>query len=259
MPDAARGEDFSAKLPRREMEGERDPSSRSENGGECFMCQAHFQKAVASGPPSRNSVEIWRFPDISGGEELLDTEEKRRLDAYRSPTARRLFLSGRAGVRLVAARYCGLAPGSFRVRCDERGKPAFIGQPDLHFNLSHSGDVALAAFSGAPVGLDIECRGRSRDFAAIARRFFLPEEAEAVLRSGENREDVFLKIWTAKEAIVKLSGKGLAGGLALARTTPDGQGFLGDQAVWLRHFLSDGYHGTAASFLPFEVKGWFDL
>ena len=170
-----------------------------------------------------------------------------------------MFLAGRTGVRLVAARHTGLAPGSLRMGSDERGKPFFAGLRDLHFNLSHSGEAVMAAFSGVPVGLDIECRGRSRDFAGIARRFFLPGEADAVLNSGSDQEDVFLKIWTAKEAIVKLSGEGLAGGLSLAGMTPDGRGFLGDKQVCLRHFNSDGCSGTVASFFPFEVKGWFDL
>ena len=145
------------------------------------------------------------------------------------------------------------------MRIDERGKPTFVEPGDLHFNLSHSQGAIMAAFSSDPVGLDIEGCGHSRDFAAIARRFFFPEEAEAVLQSGNDREAAFLRIWTAKEAIVKLSGEGLAGGLALARTTPDGQGFLGENPICLRQFVSEGYYGAVASFFPFEVKGWFDL
>ena len=224
-----------------------------------IMYQVTFQNAGYSSSLPSGTVDIWRLSGLSGGEEILDDGERRRLDSYVSPEARRLFLAGRAGVRQVAARYSGLASGSLRMRCDERGKPTLIDPEGLHFNLSHSGGTALAAFSSAPVGVDIERRGRSRDFAAIARRFFLHDEAEAVLRSDVDREEVFLRIWTAKEAIVKLSGKGLAEGLALARTTSDGRGFLGDQDVCLQPFCFDGHVGTVAAFFPFEVKGWFDL
>ena len=223
------------------------------------MHHPHFQTPAESSLPPQGAVEVWRFSDHSEREYLLDEEERRRLDAYAAPQARRLFLAGKAGVRLVASRYSRLPPGSLRLQCDEQGKPSFVEPHGLHFNLSHSGGVAMAAFSAAPVGLDIECRGRARDFAAIARRFFLPEEADAVLHPGGDQEDVFLRIWTAKEAIVKLSGKGLSGGLALARTTPDGRGFLGERAVYLQEFYSDGCFGSVASFFPFEVKGWFDL
>ena len=36
------------------------------------------------------------------------------------------------------------------------GKPFFSEREDLHFNLSHSGDLALCALDGAPVGADIQ-------------------------------------------------------------------------------------------------------
>lgn len=223
------------------------------------MYQASFQDPGEPSLPLRGAVDIWNFRAQAGGAEILDEDERRRLDVYKSPQARQLFLSGRAGVRLVAARYSGLAPEGFRLRSDAQGKPSFVPQEDLHFNLSHSGDIVMAAFSSDPIGLDIECCGRSKDFQAIACRFFLPEEADFVSQAGADCEEVFLRIWTAKEAIVKLTGEGLAGGLAMVRTTPDGQGFLGDQVVYLRQFVAGNCYGTAASFFPFEVKGWFDL
>ena len=223
------------------------------------MSEARFHRLEQPDVPSRGSIDIWRFSEISQRENFLDDEERQRLAAYRSPQAQQVFLTGRAGVRLVAARYGGLEPGAVRVRADKNGKPAFVEPQALHFNLSHSGGDVMAAFSGDPVGFDIERRGRAREFEAIAKRFFLPEEAEAVLNAGGGREDVFLKIWTAKEAMVKLTGEGLASALTLARYGPDGQGFLGECPVHLRQFYSGSCCCTVASFFPFEVKGWFDL
>ena len=36
------------------------------------------------------------------------------------------------------------------------GKPFIVDHPNIHFNLSHSGDVAICAVSNQPVGIDIE-------------------------------------------------------------------------------------------------------
>lgn len=223
------------------------------------MDDVSFERADGCSAPVAGRVAVWRLRLVPGAEEILEDEERARLAGYASAEARGVFLAGRAGVRLVAGRYSGLAPEAVRMGCDERGKPFFEAPRDLHFNLSHSGGAVMAAFSRVPVGLDIERRGRSRDFQAIARRFFLPAESAAVLEAGSSREDVFLRIWTAKEAIVKLSGDGLGTGLALVGTAPDGQGFLGDRRIYLRRFFSDGCIGTVASFSPFEVKDWFDL
>lgn len=218
-----------------------------------------FQKAEFYCLPTAGCVSVWRFGAGSGSEGILGDAERKRLGACVSPEVRRLFLDGRAGVRVVAGRCGGIPPEAVLLRSDERGKPFFDAPLGLHFNLSHSGGVAMGAFSAEPVGLDIELRGRRRDFSAIARRFFHRSESDAVLRAGGGAEDVFLRIWTAKEAIVKLSGTGLAAGLELAGTDSSGCGFFGDRAVHLRRFISGDCFGTVASFSPFEVKGWFDM
>jgi len=193
------------------------------------------------------------------GDEILDADERRRLAAFRSQPARRQFLSGRTGVRMAASAYGPTTPSGVGIRCDVDGKPRIVVPEDLHFSISHSGECVLAAFSRAPVGLDYEQSGRSRNFEAVARRFFQPDEAGEVLGAGAESEAVFLKIWTAKEAIVKLVGAGLANGLEKARTTPDGGGFWGEREVCLLPFVGEDGIGTVASFEPFVVKDWFDL
>ena len=36
------------------------------------------------------------------------------------------------------------------------GKPYFPGEPELHFNVSHSGGLALCGAGEAPLGVDVE-------------------------------------------------------------------------------------------------------
>lgn len=89
------------------------------------------------------------------------------------------------------------------------GKPVFVENKDVHFNLSHSGDYVALAYGDAPLGVDIERVARAD--LKIAKRFFAKEEYEHLAeREEEEQADLFARIWTAKEAVVKASGKGLS-------------------------------------------------
>lgn len=96
----------------------------------------------------------------------------------------------------------------------EHGKP-FLREGGPAFNLSHSGDAALVALAtDGELGVDLERRGRRRNHLALAERYFCAAEAQALaLCTGEAREALFLELWTAKEAVLKALGRGLAFGL----------------------------------------------
>ncbi|MER7848012.1 4'-phosphopantetheinyl transferase superfamily protein [Kitasatospora sp. NPDC096077] len=84
--------------------------------------------------------------------------------------------------------------------------------PGLHFNLSHSGELALLAVAPRPVGVDVELVRSGRDVDRLSRRFFPAPERELVARGGR---PAFARLWTRKEACVKAVGGRLAEGLAL--------------------------------------------
>ena len=84
------------------------------------------------------------------------------------------------------------------------GKPYFPAAPWLYCSVSHSGDVWLCACSDTPVGVDIQ-RIQPTRTTALARRFFHPDE---IARLDTHPDDFFL-IWTAKEACVKRTGRGI--------------------------------------------------
>lgn len=203
-------------------------------------------------PPARlvaGEVHVWRF---GVGDELSDAEREAAAK-FLNVSAREAFVAGRSGIRRAAAIYTGLDPRDLVVSTSATGKP-FFENADLHFNVSHSGGVVVAAVSGSPVGIDIEVPGRCRDFLEIARRFFHPDEADRC--SGE---DEFLRLWTAKEAMLKLAGTGLSGGIADARPEAGGRGKVGGRGVWLERFRVGPCVGAVASFQSFEVKGWFQI
>ena len=92
-------------------------------------------------------------------------------------------------------------------------------QTKLHASLSHSQDwVACVVSHSAHCGIDIEQRQPNPSYLAIAQRFFHPQEYLWLLNEPESsRFEVFVDVWTRKEASVKAWHVGLAHHLASIR------------------------------------------
>ena len=76
---------------------------------------------------------------------------------------------------LAAAEHWGLSPLP-QIARREGGKPYFPNHDGRHFNLSHSGDRALCALDGAPVGVDIQLVKEWRP--SLPRRVCAPAELD---------------------------------------------------------------------------------
>lgn len=112
----------------------------------------------------------------------------------------------------------GLRPGCALELCrDERGRPRLDPPHGGHdCNWSHSGEALLVALgAGVRVGADLE-RIRPRPRAqALAERYFTAPEARwlATHRQHAELDRAFLRLWCAKEAVLKAHGHGLSFGL----------------------------------------------
>lgn len=130
---------------------------------------------------------------------------------------------------------------------DPGGKPTLGPDAPWHFNISNTQHLTLAAFAQKEVGLDVEHLERQVRAADLARRFFADAEAAWVCQAPSGEEVWrFLRLWTAKEALVKLHGCGLRG-LSQARVQlPESahaeirRGSLGARSAVLRHLLWPG-------------------
>jgi 4'-phosphopantetheinyl transferase len=144
---------------------------------------------------------------------LLAADERARAERFYFEPHRQRYARTHAASRLLIARYLGAAPAALVIAPDAGGRPILPSPAArLHFNLSHSGDVALVAVaSSAPVGVDVEVVRDVPDFAAIARRHFAPTEVEHLLRLAPAEQLAgFYVTWTRKEAFVKALGLGLS-------------------------------------------------
>lgn len=132
--------------------------------------------------------------------------------AYRSE-------QGRQPLRQILGRYLACAADAVQLVESSHGRPELASTPTLplHFNWSHSGQRALVAVARTTQpGIDLEQHGRRprHRVDAIARRFFAPGEiAFLAALAPERKEAAFLRLWTAKEALLKAHGQGLSYGL----------------------------------------------
>lgn len=95
-----------------------------------------------------------------------------------------------------------------QIALGEHGKPFFPQLPHIHFNLSHCKHAVACAVSCHEVGIDIESV-RQQFNQQLARYVLTDTELEQVMSSTQP-ELTFIRFWTLKESIVKLTGKGIS-------------------------------------------------
>lgn len=143
---------------------------------------------------------------------------------------------------------------------DARSRPRLAaGRGDIGW--SHTGERLLIAYApSGRVGVDVEARARRTRPLAIARRHFAPEEADALQAlPPDARAQAFLRLWCAKEAVLKACGHGLAFGLHRLVVAADGTRLqlracdpvLGRPADWTLHTLApDRRHVAVLAWHP---------
>jgi 4'-phosphopantetheinyl transferase len=173
----------------------------------------------------------------------LSDDERARAAKFHFERDRKNFVAGRSLLRVILGHYLEIGPSQITLAYEERGKPrlpAPDGVPPLHFNLSHSRNLALCAVSRfAAVGVDVEQIRPMPELADIAASFCsMPENALLNAAPPDKKLEVFFSIWTRKEACLKATGEGIASALAqldcsqtppgwLLQTLSPAPGFIG--------------------------------
>lgn len=154
-------------------------------------------------------------------ERILSSDEKERANRFRFDHLQKSFVVARGALRVLLGRYLGVSPASVQFIYGAAGKPGLTEPVSLQFNASHSGGLAVFAFTaGCEIGVDVEQIRPMPDMQNIADRFFCAEEAaELMTLSGNQRTHAFFLCWTRKEAYIKATGEGLSAPLDEFRVT----------------------------------------
>ncbi|MCH5196644.1 MAG: 4'-phosphopantetheinyl transferase superfamily protein [Oscillospiraceae bacterium] len=91
----------------------------------------------------------------------------------------------------------------------EQGKPALAEHPGVHFNISHADGISAVVVSENECGID--CEPVRRHNPRVAERVCSESEQAMLKAASESERDLlFFRLWTLKEAYVKALGKGLS-------------------------------------------------
>ena len=144
---------------------------------------------------------------------VLPSEERERAKSL-TPIAARRFVVARGILRTLLAGFTGTAAEKLRFNYGISGKPSLLDRDDIHFNISHSADLGLFAFSpDRPVGVDVENERPVRRLLDVAQRFMSDDELRSLVDTApDERDAAFLKAWVVREARLKAEGKGVWSG-----------------------------------------------
>jgi 4'-phosphopantetheinyl transferase len=146
---------------------------------------------------------------------VLSPDERQRAASFRFEKHRRRYIAAHAALRQILSRYLGKPAEDIVFACNRFGKPFLCetdGMASVSFNMSHSGELALAAFArGRLIGADVELIRPVEEFEQIAEAHFTPQELTLLEQADiASRQHTFYTCWTRKEAYIKAIGKGLS-------------------------------------------------
>ncbi len=176
--------------------------------------------------PGQDDIHLWQAslqlpkPILCELEASLSPDESERASSYRFPRDKHRFVAARGILRSLLGAYLGKDRTDIRFSYGPWGKPGLFlvqGKVQLHFNISHSKDQALFAFSTyRELGVDLEEQRPFLEMEAVAKRFLPTTDlASWNLLPKEARAREFFRAWTRQEAFFKARGLGLVGARGL--------------------------------------------
>ena len=169
---------------------------------------------------SENQVHVWRVSTVDFShrtqefEHLLSETEKKRASQFKYEESKENFIICRAALRFLLSRYLKETPASIGFFQNQDGKPAITDtyhQHNLEFNISHSNEICLIAFSqNLELGIDVEEIRPIGELEDMAKSFLSKRELAAFNSCTPEKKPIkFFDLWSAKEALLKAIGCGL--------------------------------------------------
>ncbi len=165
-------------------------------------------------------IDIWithipHLLDISRYQNILDSKDYKRYLAFPISSASSQFVVSRAMVRTALSSLSGqkIKPDQWRFEYLSNGKPKAVApgtEFHAHFNLSHAHFIATVAVSANyELGIDIEPLNPHIQPADIRAVLSESEFLDLLQLAPGERSRELIKLWTLKEAYLKLLGTGM--------------------------------------------------
>ena len=150
--------------------------------------------------------------DLDEALATISVQRREQALRFRHERGRRLCVAAYLLLKEALSKEYGIS-GNPLLGYAPSGKPYIEGHPDIHFNLSHCRHAAVCVVSDSPVGVDIEA---IRPYNASLARYTMSDDELQHIEAADRRDAAFIRLWTMKEAVLKLSGQGLRSDLKLA-------------------------------------------
>jgi len=185
-------------------------------------------------PPLRlvlkdGELHLWRFGlesskyELDSLKGLLAPEEMVRADRLLDLHKKKQFIVTRTQLRKILGKYQKIEANQIKFQYNPHGKPALDESlhPTVEFNLSHSGHWGvLAVIAKFAIGIDLEKVDTEMLFSQLADRYFnADEKLQLAQYPPERQRRGFYRLWTQKEALLKLDGIGF-------QAKPSGESFF---------------------------------
>jgi 4'-phosphopantetheinyl transferase len=170
---------------------------------------------VASGSQTVQVWSVWLNAPAGVNRDyrnLLSPLEIERADRFVFAHLTRAHELSHGALRLLLARSLNCRPQAVEFYFGPRGKPFLHPDSRIRFNMAHSGQLALYAFTlDVDIGVDVEEMRDVPDIEKIASHYFCNAEAAELKATGAGKPatQAFFRCWTRKEAYIKAVGDGL--------------------------------------------------
>ena len=146
------------------------------------------------------------FGEMSRYLRTISETRRKRITSFRADRDKLLSLYAELLIRYSLSEKTGLPAESLSFGYGRYGKPFVREASDISFSVSHSGSCVMLAVSDRQIGADTE-QIADTDIG-VAKRCFGADEYDLLVQNGFC-SDTFFRLWTAKEAYVKMLGTGL--------------------------------------------------
>ena len=151
------------------------------------------------------SEEIWGF-DLEAALGEISVQRREQALRFRHEQGQRLcvlaYLLLKKGLRTTYGIMENLI-----FEYNAHGKHSIVDHTEIYFTLSHCKEAAVCVISDHPVGIDVES---IREYKESLVRYTMNDAEIREIESSENPASAFIRLWTMKEATMKLVGTGIS-------------------------------------------------
>ena len=151
------------------------------------------------------SEEIWDF-DLAAALKEISGQRREQALKFKYELGQRLCVLAYQLLKRGLKEVYGIEENPEFIY-NEYGKPSIAGHLEIFFNLSHCKEAAICAISDRPVGVDVES---VRSFNDSLMHYTMNEDEIREIEAAEDSAAAFIRLWTKKEAALKLEGTGIS-------------------------------------------------